>query len=196
MFLPPANEVWGKVICLQVCVCPQGGMPGPGGGVAGGAWSWGVSGPGGFSPGGKGGLVPGRWGCLVQGEELSGPRGVTGGDLPGGYCCGRYASYWYAFLLHLAFWFHWSLFWCGCNLLSQKDAHCEIILLVLRERSHLATTTQNFYGWLPILLSVHDDNDIKKWQNTHRYRQVRTDPNFEIRIKSVFGSLIFRNKNQ
>ena len=20
--LPPANEVWGKVICLQVCVCP------------------------------------------------------------------------------------------------------------------------------------------------------------------------------
>ena len=22
--LPPANEVWGKVICLQVCVCPQG----------------------------------------------------------------------------------------------------------------------------------------------------------------------------
>ena len=24
-YLPPANEVWGKVICLQVCVCPQGG---------------------------------------------------------------------------------------------------------------------------------------------------------------------------
>ena len=23
--LPPANEVWGKVKCLQVCVCPQGG---------------------------------------------------------------------------------------------------------------------------------------------------------------------------
>ena len=23
-FLPPTNEVWGKVICLQVCVCPQG----------------------------------------------------------------------------------------------------------------------------------------------------------------------------
>ena len=157
MFLPPANEVWGKVICLQVCVCPQGGMPGPGG----------------------------CEGCLV-----------TGGDPPGGYCCGRYASYWNAFLLHLAFWFHWSLFWCGCNLLSQKDAHCEIILLVLRERSHLEKTTQNFYGWLPILLSAHDDKDIKKWHNTHRYRQVRTDPNFEIRIKGVFGSLIFRNKNQ
>ena len=24
-FLPPANEVWGKVICLQVSVCPQRG---------------------------------------------------------------------------------------------------------------------------------------------------------------------------
>ena len=24
-YLPSANEVWGKVICLQVCVCPQGG---------------------------------------------------------------------------------------------------------------------------------------------------------------------------
>ena len=34
-YLPPANEVWGKVICLQVCVCPQGEYltrypPGPG----------------------------------------------------------------------------------------------------------------------------------------------------------------------
>ena len=25
--LPPAKEVWGKVICLQACVCPQGGVP-------------------------------------------------------------------------------------------------------------------------------------------------------------------------
>ena len=37
LFLPPTNEVWGKVICLQVCVCPQrgclvlGGVPGLGG---------------------------------------------------------------------------------------------------------------------------------------------------------------------
>ena len=23
--LPPTYEVWGKVICLQACVCPQGG---------------------------------------------------------------------------------------------------------------------------------------------------------------------------
>ena len=26
-FLPPANEVWGKVICLQACFCSQGGVP-------------------------------------------------------------------------------------------------------------------------------------------------------------------------
>ena len=24
VFLPPANKVWGKVLCLQACVCPQG----------------------------------------------------------------------------------------------------------------------------------------------------------------------------
>ena len=53
--LPPANEVWGKVICLQVCVCPQGGragylvwrVPGPGESWSqGGAWSRGLA-PGG-----------------------------------------------------------------------------------------------------------------------------------------------------
>ena len=44
LLLPPANEVWGKVICLQVCVCPQrGGVPGPGGVWHGGGflYSWG-----------------------------------------------------------------------------------------------------------------------------------------------------------
>ena len=41
--LPPANEVWSKVICLQACVCPRGGV----------AWSWGgwVHGPGGVHGG-------------------------------------------------------------------------------------------------------------------------------------------------
>ena len=47
-FLPPANEVWGKVICLQVCICPQGGRLVLGGClIPGGAWSRGVPGPGG-----------------------------------------------------------------------------------------------------------------------------------------------------
>ena len=63
-FLPPANEVWGKVICLQVCVCPQG----------------------------EGGLVPGEvsgpGGCLVLGGAVPGPRGclVPGGGLVLGGC--------------------------------------------------------------------------------------------------------------
>ena len=40
-------------------------------------------------------------GCLVPGVGVSGPWGVSGpggGDPRGGYCCGRYASYWNAFL--------------------------------------------------------------------------------------------------
>ena len=60
---------------------------------------------------GEGCLVPGDLllgGCLVLGG-VPGPRGgacswgegVPGGDPPDGYCCGRYASYWNAFLLSL-----------------------------------------------------------------------------------------------
>ena len=60
-----------------------GGVPGPGDQILGGAWSGRVSAPRG---------VPGLGGCLLLG----------GGGLvetpPDGYCCGRYASYWNAFL--------------------------------------------------------------------------------------------------
>ena len=111
--LTPANEVWGKVICLQVCVCPQGGsasggafsggVPGPRGCLLlGGAWCMGVSALGGCLVGG-GCLVPGMgaWsqgvsapggmsgpgGCLVWGVSalggVPGGRGVPG---PGGIC--------------------------------------------------------------------------------------------------------------
>ena len=52
-------------------------------------WSWGAWSVGGSGPGG----VPGPGG--------SGPGGVPCGDLPDGYCCGLYASYWNAFLLIL-----------------------------------------------------------------------------------------------
>ena len=68
-------------------------MHGPGGGGGLGAWSgcvcmvWGVLGPGGHGLRGVHGL-----GGMVLG-------GVPGGDPPDGYCCGRYASYWNAFLL-------------------------------------------------------------------------------------------------
>ena len=37
-FLPPANEVSGKVICLQVCVCPWGMLVTGGCLLWGGAW--------------------------------------------------------------------------------------------------------------------------------------------------------------
>ena len=63
LLLPPANEVWGKVICLQVCVCPRGGVCM----VPGGAWSLGGS------------MVP--EGCMVLGEGMHGPGGCM---VPGG----------------------------------------------------------------------------------------------------------------
>ena len=61
VFLPPADEVWGEVMCLQVCVCPRGWVPGPGGVRSqseGGAWSRGVG-----------------VGCLVL-RTVSGPEGA------------------------------------------------------------------------------------------------------------------------
>ena len=50
-FLSPASKVWGKVICLQVCVCPRGGA-GPGGCLVRGGClvPGGVPGPGGSAP--------------------------------------------------------------------------------------------------------------------------------------------------
>ena len=92
LFLPPANEVWGKVICLQACVCPRGSVW-----SWGGVWSRGVHGPGGVhGPRGQGcgvcmvtggacSLVGGCWDwsrgvCMVRGGVHS--PGGSGGDLP------------------------------------------------------------------------------------------------------------------
>ena len=71
-----------------------------GGACSRGVWSRGVPAP--------GGLVWGVWsggGACSGGSGLggacsggSGPGGVPGGDPPDSYCCGRYASYWNAFL--------------------------------------------------------------------------------------------------
>ena len=74
LLLPPANEVWCKVICLQVCVCQQGGGvwsrgdawsrgSGLGSGVwsQGGACSQGVPGLGGLVPGGAWSLGGAWW---------------------------------------------------------------------------------------------------------------------------------------
>ena len=110
-FFTPVNEVCkGYVftgVCLSTggCACSWGGgcdcsqgVPAFGGGVPGptgvpaprGAWSRGVW---------SGGWVPAPWG--------SGLRGVPDGDSPmppippDDLCCGRYASYWNAFLFLL-----------------------------------------------------------------------------------------------
>ena len=69
-FLPNANEVWDKVICLQAYVCPRGGgsVPAPRGGCL--VWSGGWL------------LLGGAcfWGCLVGGGVPG--LGVPGGDPP------------------------------------------------------------------------------------------------------------------
>ena len=62
---------FGKVICLQVCVCPQGGVW-----SRGGVWFGEVSDLGGAWSGGW--LVLGE--CLVRGVWS---QGVAGGDPPG-----------------------------------------------------------------------------------------------------------------
>ena len=123
--LPPANEVWGKVIFSEACVkdsvreggaipaCIAGGIPaclavGLGGvwypsmpcrfpvphqrGKLRGIWQGGC-------------LLLGVWGiCLLWGVPDPGGLLLGGGGVEAssdGYCCGRYASYWNAFLFCL-----------------------------------------------------------------------------------------------
>ena len=95
-FLPPANEVWGKVIFLHLFVIL----------FTGGVVSHHALQQGGSAL---------RW-CLVQGVcsgGVPGPggllRGVPGGDPLDGYCCGRYASYWNAFLFNVLFLKFWTI---------------------------------------------------------------------------------------
>ena len=80
----------------------------------GGAWSRGVPSPGAFCFGG--------W--LL-------PRGVPGGDPPDGYCCGRYASYWNAFLLSLHSLFKQCTYFTAiakgvCDDFLHVDKHCSV----------------------------------------------------------------------
>ena len=105
------NEV-AKVMFLQVCVCPQGGVC-SGGCLVPGVCSGGVPGPGGRGVPGPGGVcsrgVPGLGGSTLGGSALGRCLVLGGGVVsqdalrqtpPGrdSYCCGRYASYWNAFL--------------------------------------------------------------------------------------------------
>ena len=84
---------FAKVMFLQVSVCPQGGVSGPGGSAAsGGACSRGVCSRGGAWSG-RGLLLGGAW----SGGAWS--RGGVWRPPCDGYCCGWYTSYWNAFLL-------------------------------------------------------------------------------------------------
>ena len=95
-FLPSANEVCEGYLFTRVCHSVHGGVsrPYPGGrlrGLAGG-----VSRPipreevGGSGQGGSPGPGPGVYPSMHRGRPQP----------PEGYCCGRYASYWNAFLFH------------------------------------------------------------------------------------------------
>ena len=84
---------------LQVSVCPQGGgIPAC---LTGGIPACLAAGlGGGVVPAPRG--VPAPAGCLLWGRGACSGGGV-GGDPPAdGYCCGRYASYWNAFLFILS----------------------------------------------------------------------------------------------
>ena len=79
LYLPPANEVWGKVMFLQVSAIL----------FTGGAWSRrGVPGPGGWGPGPRGAWSQG--GCLVR--EGSGPSMPC--SFPGPYPRGKFRGIW------------------------------------------------------------------------------------------------------
>ena len=87
--LLPANGVWGKVICLQACVCPQGGCLLPEAVCSRRCMVPGVSAPGGcMVPEGclllwGGGVC--SWGCAWS-WVVSAPRGRGMVSAPGGGC--------------------------------------------------------------------------------------------------------------
>ena len=81
-FYRPQTKLRQGYVFTGVCDSVNSGVvPGPRGVLGPG----GVPGPGVPGPGGMGACTP----------------GVPGGDPPDGYCCGRYASYWNAFLFTL-----------------------------------------------------------------------------------------------
>ena len=84
--------------------CLVRGVPGPGGSAPRGVCSWGVPGPGGVSA--RRG-VPGAEGICSQGGGGWSSGGAWSGGVVetprDGYCCGRYASYWNAFLFGNSF---------------------------------------------------------------------------------------------
>ena len=88
--LTPSNEVWDKVICLQVCVFPQGKGVSHGGAWSrgawsqGGAWTQGVWSQGGAWSRGMSGLRGWSWGVAWSGGGAwSGGMPAIEGLVPG-----------------------------------------------------------------------------------------------------------------
>ena len=134
-YLLPTNKVWGKVIFLHLFVIlftgrgawSQEGL------LRGGAWS-------------GGGLGPG---------VVSAPRGVRvpGGDPRDGHCCGRYASYWNAFLLTK---------WVKCN-----NPNWNMQINLNSQKYFLKFSTDYLNG--PLWLGPHDErlNNCNQSKNAY-----------------------------
>ena len=130
VFLPPANEVWGKVICLQECVCPRG-VPAPGGC-----------------------LLPWRM-CTACSSRM---RTACSSAPPShGHCCGRYVSYWNAFLSYL------------CNCFYHKSMH--MYLWYICPYIYFTYTSDNIQAKVINLVFFRQEKKNRPWFWYHRVLQ-------------------------
>ena len=117
-FLPLATKLGQGYIFTGVChsVNGMGGVPAP----EGGGWAEGMSGPGGVA-------------CS---------QGGSSGDPRDGHCCGRYASYWNAFL-YIIVWlarFFWENVFNSFSCLSIEIAYSNFAFLWPYPESHSTKT--------------------------------------------------------
>ena len=100
LFLPPANEVWGKVIFHNRLSFPMSTVGGGGGCLQGESASRGSTSRGAFKGSASEGVC--LWGGLPLGGSPSGGGSASGGlprgDLPAGDFFNERSSYWNAFL--------------------------------------------------------------------------------------------------
>ena len=122
---------------------------------------------------GRGCLVPGgsapRGGCLVPGG-VSGPRGVPGGDPRDGYCCGRYASYWNAFLFLVEL----KEIIAGDE--KKTENNDSLPNLVMEENAENANNSNNPLPTFEFPLSQSSNPDINELLNTEPLDSSDVDP--------------------
>ena len=76
--------------------------------------------------------VPGPRGLLRGGCLLLGEVGLLRGGVPGGdHCCGRYASYWNAFLFHFSFCLFHDIFAKSCTFRNLQDKTTKKTYIIL-----------------------------------------------------------------